>query len=384
MSGKPTPIEYDSKFDSTELPTVKLSYEDPDSEKERKKSCPQFDGTGGIEALLYVEERFTKTIKRLEVDSPVDYFELWEDVLTGTAEKKWTNLTSGLKKRDLTSDRFKETMGLFYKKYVPSDARDSLYKYLTSNNCRKPRKVAPLEHQDRMETLVRYASKLPGRSPTWTEEQIKDAIFESYPDAWKQAFLRSKITLDGQTLESIQEFMNNEKQFADKKDNDNKSKEESKKRKESKEGTNKNSKRENGRKKNRNNLQNPCRLHHTHEWSDCYDNPRGRNYRPDRKQGSKDGSTRSGGSQSREGRRAPQRQSNNQEYGGNGSNSTISTHRTSYYHGQEQPPQDPAPGAPIGDQHHYDDIGIGWNGGPYPGMTPPRGSQNQSYYSGRR
>ena len=53
-------IKYETAFDCTKVPKVALSnrFVEGTDHYTVKKECPTFDGTGGVEALLYVESEF--------------------------------------------------------------------------------------------------------------------------------------------------------------------------------------------------------------------------------------------------------------------------------------------------------------------------------------
>ena len=68
MSGKyarPPCIEYESKFQHSKLEKVELM-QTWDNGTKSKKKCPVFTGENGIEALLYVEDRFNSIYRQLE------------------------------------------------------------------------------------------------------------------------------------------------------------------------------------------------------------------------------------------------------------------------------------------------------------------------------
>ena len=71
---KHAPIDYSSDFDKSKLEKVKL-IQRYDDDTTRKKEVPIFDGYGGIEALLYVEEQFRKAAGTLDFDTGRELFE---------------------------------------------------------------------------------------------------------------------------------------------------------------------------------------------------------------------------------------------------------------------------------------------------------------------
>lgn len=163
-------MEYKSKFVPSELEKVKL-IQDYDGGRKKEKKCPTFSGKEGIEGLLYVEERYRKIARQLDFDTGPELYDGFEEVLTDSAEEHWENIISGITEANKTVARFDQSMEQFYLKYCDSEARDVLIKYL--RDVRRPVKEDPQTFADRMETLVRYANKLPGRSPRLTPEETK-------------------------------------------------------------------------------------------------------------------------------------------------------------------------------------------------------------------
>jgi hypothetical protein len=133
MSGKATVIMYKPSFDRTQMETVKLHQRvtmDGDSYSTHKKN-PVFDGAGGVEALLYVEDQFRRNAGKLFFDTGEEMFDNFDECLSGTAATKWDVLTRGVAANERTIDKFDETIKLFYRKYCPADARDVMIDYLT-------------------------------------------------------------------------------------------------------------------------------------------------------------------------------------------------------------------------------------------------------------
>jgi hypothetical protein len=151
MSLKASVLQYKSSFDRTQMDTVKLQQRvtaGGDSYSTNKKN-PVFDGTGGIDALLFVEDQFRRNAAKLLFDTGAELFDNFDECLSGTAATKWNTLTRGIPTNERTTDKFDETIEAFYRKYCPGDARDVMVDYL--DEVRQPRKMDPDEHLDRME-----------------------------------------------------------------------------------------------------------------------------------------------------------------------------------------------------------------------------------------
>ena len=85
-------LSYKLSFVASELPTVKLK-QDFDDNSSKEKKCPIFNGDFGIEALLYVEERFRKIANRtLLWRTGIELFNGFEEVLLDTALTNWEGL----------------------------------------------------------------------------------------------------------------------------------------------------------------------------------------------------------------------------------------------------------------------------------------------------
>jgi hypothetical protein len=209
-------LPYKSAFVSSALPVVKLKQAFANNTTKEKKS-PVFSNEHGIEALLYVEERFRKIAERtLEWTTGPELFDGFEEVLVDTALTNWEDLIDPIADQDKTVARFEQTIQELYRKYVGAEARDTQIEYYKT--LRKPMKMNPLDHSSRMLTLARYGNKLPGNEPPLTDQQIKKCIFHSFPSKWQQQFIRSGQQVSMTMLSDIIEFMSNEKSFTDAQD----------------------------------------------------------------------------------------------------------------------------------------------------------------------
>ena len=85
-------IRYKMAFEKSDMDKALLSQTFDDDTK-KKKYVPIFDGTGGMEALLYVEEQFRKAAAKLDYKND-DLFEYFEECLEGTAEDNWSTIES--------------------------------------------------------------------------------------------------------------------------------------------------------------------------------------------------------------------------------------------------------------------------------------------------
>ena len=138
-----------------------------------------------IETLLFVEDHFRKTARKLLYDTGAELFDNFEEILQGSAERKWNTLVAPLANNQRTVARFNLVMEEFYLRYCGNEARNTGIRYLRSEAVRKPRNSTPRQHQERIETLWRYTNRLPGQEPPLTEAQLKTILFDSFPRRWK-------------------------------------------------------------------------------------------------------------------------------------------------------------------------------------------------------
>ena len=174
-------FDYKTSVEEANLSYVKFRFSDGEDETEEVK-LPKFTGDGGLEALLYVEEEFRNVQEEHEWNSNA-CFKHFKKLLGGTALTRWKNVLQSLTVAERNhADAFNQTIKKLHLKYCTSTARDTMYEYLRSSECRKPRSVSPRDHAERLKTMIRYASKLPGEDPILTAYQIKTIIFNSMPE----------------------------------------------------------------------------------------------------------------------------------------------------------------------------------------------------------
>jgi len=163
---------------------------------------------GGIEALLYVEETFQKLAKKLKY-SALDAFDSWELCLGDSALDHWENINNaGDDPADRTESKFNGIVFKFYLRYSSSEARDIVYSYLGSKECIKLKETEVLDHQNRMETLMRYANRLNGVAPEPAASSKLKIIFESFHPTHVMNYKLTGTKLTAATkLDDIIDFM---------------------------------------------------------------------------------------------------------------------------------------------------------------------------------
>ena len=155
-------IKFESSFDHSKLEKAQFTqtYDDGST---KKKKCPIFNGDDGIDALLYVEDRFNSICRQLQYKDGDELFDNSAEVVAGKAEDNWEILTVNIAHQNRTPQRFREVMDTSYLSYCDEETRDIMFKYL--RKWKKKFKSEAGEHVNRMETLVRYANRLPGLEP---------------------------------------------------------------------------------------------------------------------------------------------------------------------------------------------------------------------------
>ena len=151
-----------------------------------------FSSTQGVETLLHCLEQFDRAASRLSFTNP----EKWDyvsDILDPMANDRWKNQVSGLLATQKTATRLPKEIRNFVQSYAGHvDPRDVLIKHIESRECKKSRAVDANTHTTRIETLCKLANKLEGQCDELTEANIKQKIFESFPDLWQDDFKKSE------------------------------------------------------------------------------------------------------------------------------------------------------------------------------------------------
>ena len=357
-------IPYTPVFDYKDL-TLQTLYITYDDNTSRKAKTPMFDSKYGIEALLLVEREFRKTMTNKfnltdDVQDGPDWFRYFDEIVINDAANRWNLIADTIAEGDRTIANFNESIQQYYRAYCGTHSRDSLIQYLQT--VRKPVKMDPRGHSARMQQLADYANKLPGDMPELNAFQVKQYIYNSFPDSWRHAFQRAGKRVATETLPDIIEYMTNEKEIADqesakkkagKGDDTNgkngykrangRSSRFSKKKKtthgsDSSDGEGSSNSQRGGR-SNRPDPNGKCPLHPdgNHIWKKCFLNVYGDNFRPP--------TNREGGGRTGNNRNPPRNTGDNyhQETRGNGHSNERST-GTSHDTGANE-------------QHHYDHIG---------------------------
>lgn len=267
MTSQTPCVLYESKFKVSDLDTQKI--ENVVNRTVRNKKIPVFSSVHGIEGLFHVIDKFNKAATRLQLQDQTKW-DTFEDALDRVAESKWENQISNIADVDKTDQRFDVEIQKFVKSYSQDDnARDVLIKYL-KEKCKKPYKVSPQDHADRMETLISIANRLEGTEPQIDVDNAKKIIFESFPPAWQYSFRRSK-ELNTTDIPQLISFMTLCKCEADETD-DRKAKKQKVDRIRGGDG------KKDKRKNKTIEADQECPIHGHHKWGECSLNPRSQNF----------------------------------------------------------------------------------------------------------
>eukprot|EP00957_Ditylum_brightwellii_P082072 6240998-Ditylum_brightwellii.AAC.1 len=94
-------MKYKPRLLHSDLETIKIKQEYNDGSS-KTKMCPLFTGEGGIEGLLFVEERFQKIACQLSCNTGAEFFDNLKDALADSTEMKWDNFVSAISVADQT------------------------------------------------------------------------------------------------------------------------------------------------------------------------------------------------------------------------------------------------------------------------------------------
>jgi hypothetical protein len=261
---------------------------------------PIIDGRS-VEATLYGLHEFRETAEELTFDTGDELFKYFRRILRGTVKDDWDTIVTD-NGFDVVNGKteadFNQCLSEWKLTFVTEDSRQELVDYLQTVS--KPRALQVEVFVQRLKTMARYVADLPFagvQPPTLNNTQIKNIVYKAMPLAWQQHFIRSNRGISAVTLLELQNFMSNERTFADSTPA-NRGGERVRgggynrgnastygRRGHGYEGRSKRPGRENNNKRNvrqRWGNDSICRKHGGHSWGQCYDNPRGQNFRPPR------------------------------------------------------------------------------------------------------
>jgi hypothetical protein len=297
-------------FDPDELPVIKLQ-QTYDDDTVAKSEIPIIDGRT-VEANLYALNKFFEAAEELTFDTGDELFRAFRKIQKGKIKQDWDTVVDyeGLANMaGCTPAQFEICIRAWKLTFVNEESRQTLIDYC--EQVKKPRAMSVETFVQRLKTIARYVEALPHNdpvhAPVLSPENIKHIVFKAMPTQWQVQFVRTHRGIALVTLLELQNFMSNEKTFADGTTTGNKT------------TTNRNNlpyynnqeahrniarpnaqfQHRNKRTFNRGHPPHPskrkfygkrptwandgndsmCRKHGGHLWSNCRDNPNGRNYR---------------------------------------------------------------------------------------------------------
>ena len=145
------------------------------------------DGSS-FEGLLHTIHEFTDASSQLSFDTGPELFTNFRLCLTGSAKDEWDNFTADLDDEAQTEESFDQCVDDFKRSFVTTGAKQTLLDYL--QQVQKPFKMDVRSFANRVQTLNRYASKIPDDAElaVLTASQLKNVVFNAMPNAWREHF----------------------------------------------------------------------------------------------------------------------------------------------------------------------------------------------------
>ena len=359
-----TPIKYRMDYDPDELTLVTLSQRMVGGEI-RKRKVPKAK-EDSIESILQVMVEFDEVAQATVLDfDGNDYYNNFRMVLPAVLRDDWDEAVraQGTAVAARTEATFRACQRQWMTSFISDGSAEDLKEYIETT-MKKEREDSIYHLVSRAKTLrkrhfqllARGAIAPPVDNQRMTDRELIRAMFRGVLSEWQTEFQRHH-NLRTCTIDDFQTFMTREKATYDAKQKaaqaqKDRSKQKDKTQHHGNRGSRKRSSQSLNNRNDRNSKsknKNHCRRHPQgdHDWIDCWENPRGRNYRPDYAN-----------------RRQQQR---NNQHGSHQNNQQHYFGRQNYY--QQQTLHGQAPGGPVGD---------GRTQGGTPFQQPMRGS----YYNG--
>ena len=170
-----------------------------------------------------------------------------------------------------TEAAVEEIFQAFALTFMSPTARRKQKRYMSSGSVSKPKNWSSRQVANRLTTLNRYLQYLPGNAAEFTEDELKDMLVDLHSPTYQNLMARANYDMDTQSFLQVTQYLQNlsliEESF-------------------NKGGSNKHhgnseAKAHKAGNKNRKHGKNHCRKnpHGDHTWADCFDNPKGKNYK---------------------------------------------------------------------------------------------------------
>jgi len=302
------PLLREYKLPDEKLPTAKHKQDFENGLRaERKTTIDDGIVRGPVEGIMLSMRDFRRNCKRLNVHNE-ETFENFGDVLQGPMQEAYTRVIGRDKWQDennLTTDHdadhdnfvdFVNDVVDDNSKIAEGQIKKIAMAHLRKGTQSKPRDMAPIRLEQRIDSLEQIYADLRPYDQNMSKQDWKEVFFDSMPEEWKNSFasVPRDINKPEETLTTIQQYMTmkyeeerkNRKRSAPSNSGSNGSN-----------GSRRSSKRRRGRGKKSSNsngtMTNPCKREGCkgktpHDWSECFYNRNGNNYKPQLK-GNKNG-----------------------------------------------------------------------------------------------
>ena len=281
-----TPIKYKRDYDPDELIQVTLSQQMVGGEN-RKRKVPKAK-EDSIESVLQVMIEFDEVSKPEVLDfDGNDLYNNFRSVLPASLRDDWDETVRrlGIGVPAQTAATFRNCQRQWMTSFISEGAAEDLKEYIETI-LRKERDDTIHHLVTRSKTLRKRHFQLlagcqdvePAAAQMMTDRELVRAMYRGLPQKWKDNFLL-KYTLQNCNIMQFQTFMTQQKAAHDRQ-------EAASKAQKNKRSTTNNEQKQSRKRSNTgqysNKNRNKCRKHPhlDHDWIDCFDNPKGRNYRP--------------------------------------------------------------------------------------------------------
>jgi hypothetical protein len=288
-------VGYERGYNDSEVsnaPTRKfIKYiTDEDGNRDRKEAIIRMDD--GTKTVEYAQRVTVRDVEYAATElewSDKECYKHFPSVLEGYASTVWEEVLEELKDEDQAkAGSFKNiAIPRFYKKLGGDDRKqgDTILYYL-EHKWKKPMSKTPQQHYHRMVELLQIAEKLNKSQPTPNKEKKKLLFFHAMPLEWQTAYKSMGRSLDdedllGRVLPFMTSMHEKELQLqATKKNEASEERHEPEKKRPATQQSNSNKRTTADGQKYGGTKQ--CLKHpgHKHTWNECFDNPKGTNYKP--------------------------------------------------------------------------------------------------------
>ena len=198
-----------------------------------KKQVPIWEAPSGanLEPFCEMFMAFQRTMQEWNfANNGANKFTAFSQFLSGRALHQWDVISAQVRAEDgVNNNSFIKAVKLLVEAISEPDPRDSAYEYLTAtkdaSNVKKRLNDDVFTHAARLQLLFFYHDLLPGTTPNLGElddpnqvKMQKKLLFDSFPEAWQDEFLKSKalpVKDPAVTWHEILRFMSTHKSAVD-------------------------------------------------------------------------------------------------------------------------------------------------------------------------